>query len=165
MARPVPFDVPVPDPLAELQARLRGAPAQHAEALLAAYDVIQGLNDAGVFDAVRGALGSRDKVLEIAVRAAQAPGSVRAVRNLLLLANLLSAIEPEVLARFTQVCPGALKAIVARPEKPGLWTLAKDFLWNRDFRHGLAAMNMLLEALGRSLSGGNRTNGSPAAGR
>jgi hypothetical protein len=154
VAQPIPFNVPTQDPRAGLQTRLENAPAEHAAALLAAYEVLQGLHDGGVLDLMRGALGSRDKVLDVAVGAAGSPGSVRAIRNLLLLVNMLAAIEPEVLTRFTQVGPKALAAMVRQPERPGLWTLVKDFLWNQDFRHGMAAVNTVLEALGRSLSDG-----------
>jgi hypothetical protein len=34
--------------------------------------------------------------------------------------------------------------------------LIKDFLWDEDFRHGPAALNTTLEALGRSLASGNK---------
>jgi uncharacterized protein YjgD (DUF1641 family) len=164
VAQPIPFDVPARDPRIELQARLSEAPAEHAEALLAAYQVLQGLHDSGVFDLIRGALGSRDKVLEVAVQAAGSPESTRAIRNLLLLMNMLGSIEPELLKTFTQAGPEALKMMVHQPERPGLWTLIKDFLWNQDFRHGLAAMNTMFEVLGRSLSGGDRTvRDSPSA--
>jgi uncharacterized protein YjgD (DUF1641 family) len=152
MAQPIPLELPTRDPRAGLEARLETAPAEHAEALLAGYEVLQGLHDAGVLDLLRGALGSRDKVLDIAVRATEAPGSVRGMRNLLLLIEMLGAIDPEVLKRFTQVAPQALTTAVKQPERPGLWMLIKDFLWNPDFRHGLAAVNTMLEALGRSLS-------------
>jgi len=33
--------------------------------------------------------------------------------------------------------------MVRQPERPGLWRLVKDFLWNQDFRHGLAAVNTI----------------------
>ena len=155
MAQPIPLDLSTRDPRIELQSRLRDAPGEHAEALLAAYEVLQGLHDRGVLDLLRGALGSGDKVLDIAVRAAESPASIRGIRNLLLLINMLGEIEPEVLKRFTQAGPRALTKIVRKPERPGLWELIKDFLWNQDFRHGLAAVNMMLEALGRSLSRGN----------
>src|SRR5205823_5603470 len=108
-------------------------------------EVVQGLHDSGMFDLVRGALGSRDKVLEVAVGAAGSPTSIRAIRNLVLLINMLGAIEPEVLGRFTKAGPQALKVMVRQPEPPGLWRLIKDFLWNQDFRHGLAAVNTMLE--------------------
>jgi len=40
--------------------------------------------------------------------------------------------------------------------------LIKDFLWNPDFRHGLAALNTMLEAFGQSLASGNEKNGHSA---
>jgi uncharacterized protein YjgD (DUF1641 family) len=158
VAQPIPLDVPARDPRFALQSRLADAPAEHAEALLAGYEVLQGLHEAGVLDLLRGALGSRDKVLGVAVGAAGSPESIRVIRNLLLLINMLGAIDPEVLKRFTEAGPPALKMMVRQPEKPGLWMLIKDFLWNQDFRHGLAAVNTMLEVLGKSLSG--RANGS-----
>jgi uncharacterized protein YjgD (DUF1641 family) len=119
---------------------------------LAAYEVLQGLHDRGVLDLMRGALGSGDQVLEIAVTAAQSPGSIRGIRNLLLVVNMLGTIDPEVLKAFTQGVPDAFRKMVLEPEQPGLWSLIKDFFWNADFRHGLAALNTMLEAFGRSLS-------------
>jgi len=157
VAHPISFDMPVRDPRIELQSRLENAPAEHAEALLAGYEVLQGLHDCGLLEVMRGALGSSDKVLDIALGAAESPGSIRAIRNLFLLINMLGAIDPAVLKRFTEVGPQALMMMVRRPERPGLWTLIKDFLWNQDFRHGMAAVNTLLEALGRSLSGDSST--------
>jgi len=152
MANPIPLELPGTDPRVELQSRLQNAPAEHAEAMLAAYEVLQGLHDRGVLDLMRGALGSGDKVLEIAVDAVQSPASIRGIRNLLLLVNMLGAIDPDVLRAFTQGIPQAFKLMVREPEPPGLWRLIKDFLWNQDFRHGMAALNTMLEALGRSLS-------------
>src|SRR5271165_6693630 len=101
MAPPIP-KAPLRDPKAELEQRLRAAPGEHAEALLAAYEVLQGLHDQGVFDLIRGALGSRDRVLEMAVDVARRPESIRGIRNLLVLVNTLGAIEPEALTRLTQ---------------------------------------------------------------
>jgi hypothetical protein len=152
VAQPIPFGAPARDPGSLLQTRLQEAPAEHAEALLAGYEVLQGLHDSGVFDLMRGALGSKDKVLDVAVQAVGSPESIRAIRNLLLLTNMLSSIDPELLKIFTQAGPQALKMMVRQPEQPGLWTLIKDFLWNQDFRHGLAAMNTMLEVFGRSVS-------------
>lgn len=152
MAQPIALDMPVRDPRIELQRRLEDAPAEHAEALLAGYEVLQGLQDSGALDLMRGALGSRDKVLGVAVQAADTPPSIRAIRNLVLLSNMLGEIDPEVLRVLTQTGPVALKLMICKPERPGLWRLIKDFLWNKDFRHGLAAVNTMLEVFGRSLS-------------
>jgi uncharacterized protein YjgD (DUF1641 family) len=162
MANPIPLDLPRADPRIELQARLENAPVAHAEALLAAYEVLQGLHDRGALELMRGALGSGDKVLDIAVGAAESPASIRGLRNLLLLINMLGEIEPDLLRRITQAVPQALQVMVHQPERPGLLMLTKDFLWNQDFRNGMAALNTLLEVLGRSIRGGPTTrNGNP----
>lgn len=156
MAQPIPLDLPHSDPRVELQARLGRAPAEHAQALLAAYEVLQGLHDSGMLDLLRGALGSKDKVLDIAASTAGSPGSIRALRNLLLVTNMLSAIDPDVLRTFTQTAPQVLERMIRQPESPGLWRLIADFLWNPDFRHGLAAVNTMLEEFGRSWADANR---------
>src|ERR1700679_2504931 len=120
MAKPILLELPPRDPRAELLGKLQNAPAEHAEALLAAYEVLQGLHDRGVLDLARGALGSSDKVLDIAVAAAQSPASIRGIRNLMLLVNTLGAIEPELLKTFLQIVPQTLQMMVRPPEPPGL---------------------------------------------
>jgi uncharacterized protein YjgD (DUF1641 family) len=152
MARPIPMALPARDPRAELQSRLEDAPMEHAEAMLAAYEVLQGLHDRGVLDLLRGALGSSDKVLDIAVEAAESPRSIRSIRNLLLMVNMLGAIEPEQLGIITQTVPQALKAMAQQTKPPGLWTLIKGFLWNQDFRRGLSAFNAVIEVFGSNLA-------------
>lgn len=152
MAQPIETRPPAQDAREALHQRLLNAPMEHAEALLAACELLQGLHDRGVIDFLRGAVGSSDKVLEIAVGAANSPGSIRSIRNLLLLANTVGAIDPEILSGFTKAAPAALRTMVSEANPPGLWTLIKDFLWNQKFRHGLAAMHVLLETLGGSLS-------------
>jgi uncharacterized protein YjgD (DUF1641 family) len=152
MARPIPLTLPVRDPRAELQLRLESAPAEHAEAVLALYEVLQGMHDRGVLDLLRGALGSSDKVLEIAVDAAQSPQAIRGIRNLLLVINMLGTIDPEQLRALTRAAPQALKATAEQPEPPGLWKLLSEFLWNHDIRRGLSAFKMLLETFGRNLA-------------
>jgi uncharacterized protein YjgD (DUF1641 family) len=143
--------LPIRDPRAELHARLENAPAEHAEAILAAYEVLQGLYDRGVLDLARGALGSCDKVLEIAVDAAQSPPSICSIRNLLLITNMLGAIDPEKLGIVTRAVPQALQTLAVQAEPPGLWKLMFKCLWNRDMRRGLSALNAVLEAFGRNL--------------
>jgi uncharacterized protein YjgD (DUF1641 family) len=151
MARPISPEPRVRDAHAELKARLENAPAEHAEALLGAYEVLQGLHDRGVLDLMRGALGSSDKLLEIAVSAAQTPDAVRGTRNLLVLINMLGRIDPEVLTRLTSSLPGALEAATRRSEPPGLWGLMMRFR-RKDARRGLAATQTLLEEVGRGLA-------------
>jgi uncharacterized protein YjgD (DUF1641 family) len=159
MARPITLEVPPRDPQMELLTRLKEAPAEHAAALLAVYDVLQGLHDRGVLDLMSGALGSGDKILELLVTSAQSPQSVRGIRNLVLIVHALGAIDPEVLRSFVGIIPEAFEIMVRNPEPPGLWRLLQDFLWNADFRHGMAGVNTLLEVIGRHLTDGQGSNG------
>jgi uncharacterized protein YjgD (DUF1641 family) len=152
MAQPIPLEIPTSDPIATFQDRLQHAPAQHGEALLSALDLIQALHDAGTLDLLRGLLASKDKVMDVAVTAADLPGSVRAIQNLLLMFNMLSEIDPEVLRAFTETLPTVMKEMIREPESPGLWRLLSDFFWNPNFRHGLAVINTMLEELGRGWS-------------
>jgi hypothetical protein len=78
---------------------------------------------------------------------------------------LVGNIDPKVLRAFTRAVPEAMTIMVRKPEKVGLWILLKDFLWNQDFRHGMAAVNTLLEVLGKSLSREKHADGDPAVAR
>jgi uncharacterized protein YjgD (DUF1641 family) len=153
MAQPIAFKPPPCDPREALAARLQNAPAAHAEALLAAYEVLQALHDRGVLDLLRGALNAGDQIIEIVVAGVRSPETIKAIRNVALLTNMLAAIDPELLADFTRAIPKSL-AQASRDEArpPGLFKLLSTF-WNRDFRRGLAAFNDLLAVFGRNLSG------------
>lgn len=150
MARPIQLSEPPRDPRAELQSRLQAAPAEHAEAILNALEVLQGLNDCGILELLRGALGSSEQVLEIAVHAANSPKSIRGIRNLILLVNMLGEIDPEQLKNVTQAVPQSLSATSRESTPPGLFKLAGKALWSSDFLRGLSTATTLLEAIGRN---------------
>ncbi len=151
MAQRIRDAAPPHDGRAQLASRLRTAPTEHAEAVLAAYEVLQGLHDRGVLDLMRGTLGAGDRIVEIAVGAAATPESIRAVRNLLLLGKALGAIEPAFLADVTRAVPEALaEAYAVETPPPGMVKLVRTF-FSRDFRRGLAVANDLIVALGRNL--------------
>ncbi len=151
MAQPIPLELPPRDPRAELQARLQNAPLAHAEALLSAYEVLQGLHDRGALDLVRGALGSSDKVLGGLVDAMNTPESVRGIRNLIILAKILGTVEPELVEGFARSLPEAIALTKAHEAKPpGFLGILRKFR-NRNFRRGLVLVNSMLEAFGRNL--------------
>ena len=157
MARPIPLELPPRDPQRELNSRLQQAPLEHAEAVLAAYEVLQGLHDSGVFEVLRGTLSGGEKALEQVVEVARGPEAIRATRNLLLLVTALGEIEPTLLSDLTRAVPKALVQANAEESKPpGLFKLMSTF-WKKDFRRGLAAMNDLLVVFGRNLSEKDRS--------
>jgi uncharacterized protein YjgD (DUF1641 family) len=153
MAKPIPLGLPKRDPREELRVRLQQAPVDHAEAILASFEVLQGLHDCGALELLRGVLGGGDKILEIVVEATKTPEAVRGIRNLVIMTKILGSIEPEMLEKFAQTVPGAL-AGVAKAEKtepPSFWGVLKIFR-SKSLRRGLAIVNNLLEALGRNFS-------------
>jgi uncharacterized protein YjgD (DUF1641 family) len=149
MAKPIPMQLPSRDSREELSARLQNAPVEHAEALLAGYEVLQGLHDSGAFDLLRGLLGSGDKVLQTAVDATRKPESVRIMRNLLLLTKMLGEIDPDLFEGFVHALPEAMqKANAQGKESPGLLSTLNKFR-SKDLLRGIVVVNSLLEIWGR----------------
>ena len=118
MAKPILFELPARDPREELRSRLDSAPLEHAEALLAGYEVLQGLHDQGVLELLRGLLGSGGKVLETASEAARAPEAVRAIRNLIVLGKTLGEIDPDLFDGFAMALPEAMREAKAQEGAP-----------------------------------------------
>ena len=155
MARPIPLHLAPRDPRRDLNSRLEQAPSEHAEAVLAAYKVLQGLHDHGVLELMRGTLGGSERILEQLVAVASGPEAIRASRNLLLLVTALGEIEPALLSDLTHAVPKALiQANAEENRPPGLIKLVSTF-WKKDFRRGLAAFNDLLVVFGKNLSAKN----------
>ena len=149
MAKPILFKPPHHDPHEQLLSRLEQAPTEHADAVLAAYEVLQGLHDSGALEFLRGLFGSRDKILENVVDATRTPEAIRIIRNLLNLAKVLAAIEPELLDGFVLALPEALAHARAQAmDPPSLLGILNKFR-SKDLRRGLVAINGLLEAWGR----------------
>src|ERR1700732_980074 len=105
MAQPIPLEIPPRNPRAELRSRLEQAPEEHAEAVLAAYEVLQELHNRGVLEIMRGALAASDEILETVVDNVKTPEAIRAIRNLLFWRQILGSIEPESPSPFEcQAC-------------------------------------------------------------
>lgn len=151
MAKPISLAVPTRDPRKELIARLEDAPADHVEALLDAYELLQELHDRRVLELLRGALGAGDKLAQEATRAAEAPQSITALRNLIIIARTLGAMNPElvhcVAAAASQTMSSEEKPII---EPPGLFSLLGQFR-RKELRRSIAFINRFLETLGNQL--------------
>ncbi|MGH9327582.1 MAG: DUF1641 domain-containing protein [Terriglobia bacterium] len=149
MAKPIHLGTPPRDARAELVTRLESAPVEHAEALLAGYELLQKLHDRGVLDLACGLVGSTDKVLRSLVDAALSPGSVRAVRNSISIASFMAELDPDLFSGFLHGLAQALNRAKEQEKKPpGFLGLLKH-LRSEDLRRGLALVNGLLEAWGK----------------
>ena len=152
MARPIPMELPIRNAREELRTRLEQAPAEHAEAVLAGLEVLQGLHDRGVLELLRGVLSGGDKILEIAVEATKTPEAIRGIRNLLIMTKIFGAIDPELLMKSAEIVSDALVgAAKAKEEPPGFWAILRIFRI-RNLRRGLAVMTSELEAWGKNFS-------------
>jgi uncharacterized protein YjgD (DUF1641 family) len=154
MADPIVLKIAPRDPREALYHRLEKAPLEHVEALLAAYEVLQGLHDRGVLETLRGALGSSDKVLQILVDAANTPETITGIRNFMILTRIAGTLEPELLEALAQALPEGL-AQAKTPEPLGLWNLLKK-LSSKGTRRALTVMICVLESLGKSLGTSER---------
>jgi uncharacterized protein YjgD (DUF1641 family) len=151
MAQPIPLEIPPRNPRAELRSRLEQAPEEHAEAVLAAYEVLQEMHNRGVLEIMRGALAASDELLEKVVDNAKTPEAIRAIRNLFLLQRILGSIQPELLEGVVRAIPEGIAHATAEPEKEiGLFGLLRRLTSNDSLR-GLAAAIDFLQAFGRHL--------------
>jgi len=149
MAEPILLKLPPQDPREALYRRLENAPKEHAEALLAACEILQGLHDKGLLELAKGALGSGEKILEILVEAGNSPEVIRGIRNFMILTKLFATLEPKLLEHLADAVPNAL--VEAKTKKPlGLVGLLGKFS-NPNTRRMLTIMTRVLESLGKDL--------------
>jgi uncharacterized protein YjgD (DUF1641 family) len=152
MARPIPLELPPRDPRTELRERLERAPVEHAEALLDAYELLQQLRDAHVFEVLHGVLSRGDKIVELAVDAAKEPDAIRGLRNLIILSKTLGSIDPKLLEGASAAVRETVEtAYKPDAEPPGLFAILQQ-LRHKDTRRALGLMNSFLGSLGKHLS-------------
>jgi uncharacterized protein YjgD (DUF1641 family) len=151
MAQPIALEIPPRDARKELLARLENAPAEHAEALLDSYELLQQLHDARVFEVLRGVLSAGDKVVETAVSATQSTEGIHALRNAIIIGKMLGSINPELMQCISTAVGetlGSQKKPVIDP--PGLFSLLSQFR-HKELRRSVALINRFLETLGTQL--------------
>src|ERR1700733_4381258 len=151
MAQPIPLEVPPRNPRAELRSRLEVAPEDHAEAILAAYEVLQELHNRGVLEIIRGGLAASDEILETVVGDVKTPEAIRAIRNLLFWRQILGNIEPEWFKGIFQAIPEEIHEATAERNEPVKFFSLLRRLTSKDSLRGLAAALDFLQAFGRHL--------------
>jgi uncharacterized protein YjgD (DUF1641 family) len=152
MARSIEFKPAPMDAVEETRRRVQQAPIEHSEAVLNAYATLQTLHDTNALDFLRGFLGAGDEVISQVADVATSPQSTRALRNLLILVNVLGSIDPDALQRIvSSVTPAVTETQTAEP--PSLFRIARQ-LFSRDARRALATGAGLLQGMGRVMGGG-----------
>ncbi|MGA8530401.1 MAG: hypothetical protein WB622_11855 [Acidobacteriaceae bacterium] len=132
-------------------ARLEKAPAEHAEALLDAYELIEQAHEAGVFEVLRGVLSAKDHVVEAVVKETETPAAIHALRNAIIFGKIMGAMNPDLMECFAAAVTETL-GTERRPviEPPGLLSLLGQFR-RPELRRSVALINRFLETLGTRL--------------
>jgi uncharacterized protein YjgD (DUF1641 family) len=130
------------DSRADLVRRVEQAPIEHAEAVLATYDLLQRLHEKGLLELLNGLLSAGETVVEHVVDAVSSKEMVTALRIGLIFSNLLNSIDAD-----------ALHAVVtgAGKETPSLLALGKQAA-SKDARRGLATAVGVLNLFGAALN-------------
>ena len=126
----------------DLIRKVEQAPVAHAEAVLAAYDLLQRLHEKGMIDLLNGLLSAGDTVVERLVDVISSREMVTALRIALIFRNLLSSIDPD-----------KLHAVISNAGKdaPSLLAIGKQAT-SKDARRGMAAAVGLLNVFGAALN-------------
>lgn len=149
MARPISFQPSAAVPQGSIEQRLDAAPREHAEALLSVYALLQTLHETKTLEFLRGAFGAGDAIVEQAAEVATSPQSTRALRNLLILTNLLGSIDPDTLERVVRTVTVSVSDAQAAPTPSTLATARR--LFSPGARRALGIAAMALAALGAAL--------------
>ena len=149
MAQPILLELPRPDPREALYDRLKAALQEHCEALLNVYEILHELQDRGVLELAKGALGSSEEVLHILVNVANQPEMIRGIRNMMILAKIGNSFEPEILEGLEQAVQEGL-AEARQPKPIGLWQLAKK-LFSQQSRRVLVLTACVVQSVGKHL--------------
>jgi uncharacterized protein YjgD (DUF1641 family) len=150
MAKPIAFKPITVDFKADLVRKLEKAPAEHAEALLLAYDVLEEAHKKGLLDLLHGAIGAKDTIFTTLSKYAAQPEGIAAIRNLLTAAKILTKLDPKILDQIAEAMSAATEEQKREQKPPSLWQLFRRST-NEESRRGLSFLTMILSGLGRSL--------------
>jgi len=150
LANPIAFQPKAANAKINLQRRLEAAPAEHAEALLVAWDILQAAYDQGLLDTAHGLVTAKNTILGKLAEAAKGPEGVAAIRNGIALVEVLMAVDPEILDGLVKAITAAGKEHEREVKPPGIWGIVKRAM-SEDSRRGLSFMTLMLESVGKSL--------------
>jgi len=126
----------------DLVRRINQAPVEHAEAVLAAYDLLQRLYEKGMIDLFNGLLSASDTVIDRMADVVSSKEAISALRVALIFGRLLTSIDPDKLS--------AVLSSVSK-ETPSLLSIGKQAT-SKDARRGMATAVGLLNVFGEALN-------------
>ncbi|MDR5726311.1 MAG: hypothetical protein RB191_02465 [Terriglobia bacterium] len=149
MAQPIRAYTPQRNIHEELRTKVESAPIDHADALLAAYQLLQEAQDHGILDVLRGAIGAGDAIADKAAEYASSPEAIRAMRNFLALSRVFANLDPaKVDAVANAITETQCREGAQGCEPPSLWQTFQR-MTGRNSRRTLATIAAVTEAFGR----------------
>ncbi len=152
MAQPITYTPQPIDPHLELMRKVEAAPREHAEALLLAWETLQTAHDQGILDLLKGLMGGRDVIAGQLASALVLPESINAVRNLIALGRIASAIDPEVLHRLAKAMDQGMQGPKPDGETPSMFRILRQAT-SPAGKRGLSFAVQMLVALGTATEG------------
>lgn len=128
------------DSRGDLLRRVESAPAEHAEAVLAAYDLLEQLHEKDVLNLLTGLLAAKDTVVDHVADVISSPEAIKALRLLLMLGNSLKTLDAD-----------RLHEVLNSGEEPSLLSIGKQMA-SKDARRALGVMAGLLNVFGAALA-------------
>jgi uncharacterized protein YjgD (DUF1641 family) len=125
----------------DLIRRIEAAPQEHAQAVLAAYELLENLHQKGILDILNGMLRAGETVVNQVASIISSKQAVSAVRAELMMMNLLSTIDVDQLSK---VLADASKE---PPSLIGIIKLANTEDARRAMATGLGLLNLFGAAL------------------
>lgn len=151
MAKPIETMPNAPDPHEHRKRRVAKASAEHAAASLSAFELLEELHKSGALDLMRGAAGASGEIVKNATELVAKSESVQALRNLLLLGQLLGSINPDTLHGIIGVFQALEERRNAQQKPPSLFRILRR-LNSEDSRYTLDAITSILEGVGNSMN-------------
>jgi uncharacterized protein YjgD (DUF1641 family) len=125
----------------DLLRRVKTAPAEHAEAILAAYEVLEKLHEKDILSTLNGLLGAKEIVVDRCADVVSSTEMVNLLRLALIAGNMVKQLNPDDLH-------GVLQQAAGKP--PGLFQIARR-MCSKDARRALGAFGAVLNIFGRAL--------------
>ncbi len=144
MAKPVAYRVfTPPDAREELKRKIEAAPAEHADAILSAYRLLEEAHESGTLELLRGALAAQDSIINHVVGLVSEPEMMNGLRNLIVLGKVLGNINNQTI----ETAIDGDDKVKRRHAPPSLFTLVSR-MNTPDARRGIEVAVGLLAALG-----------------
>jgi hypothetical protein len=155
VAEPIRNYTPQRDVRKELRRQLDTAPVDHAEAVLAAYELLQQAQDHGVLDVLRAGIGAGGTGIGKLSGYASTPEGIRLLRNLLAASRFVRELDPAILDAAVKALAHSRGNLEENHRPPSLLRSVQR-LTGSNSRRALALVAGFSESLGSALGNSGR---------